>query len=72
MIDLRGDALHLQQFGQERDEQGESQATVGDGGAEGALLRLLRVGVDPLVVTRSVGERVDPLLGDLEPPLVPK
>ena len=38
-----------------------------DRAAERACRRALRVDVDPLVVAGRVGERVDPLLRDLEP-----
>jgi hypothetical protein len=41
---------------------------VGDRAAEGALLpRALGIDVDPLVVTRRLGEPVHLLLGDLHP-----
>jgi hypothetical protein len=40
---------------------------VSDGAAEGALLGALGVDVDPLIVTRGLGEAVDALLVDLEP-----
>ena len=38
-----------------------------DGAAERAALGALHVDVDPLVVAGGLGERVDPLLGDLDP-----
>ena len=47
--------------------QRQGQVAVRDGPAEGALLGLLDVDVDPLVVTGRVGELVHPLLGDLHP-----
>ena len=40
---------------------------MGDGGAEGAVLGLLRVDVDPLMVARRLGEQIDAALIDLEP-----
>ena len=42
-----------------------------DRAAERPVLRPLDVDVDPLVVTGGVGERVDPVLGDLSQSLGP-
>ena len=47
--------------------QRQGQVAVRDRPAEGALLGLLDVDVDPLVVTGRVGELVHALLGDLHP-----
>ena len=48
-------------------QQRQGQEAVGDGAAEGRVLRRLRIDVDELVVHRHVGELVDHLLGDLDP-----
>jgi hypothetical protein len=45
---------------------------VGDRAPEGPVLGALGVDVDPLVVAGGVGERVDPLLGDLVPVALPE
>ncbi|MNR48008.1 hypothetical protein D3C85_1671860 [compost metagenome] len=36
-----------------------------DRGSKGAVLGAFRIGVDPLLVIRGIGEQVDLLLGDL-------
>ena len=52
---------------EERRAERERQEPVRDRGAERPVGRARRIDVDPLVVTRRVCERVDALLGDLEP-----
>ena len=50
----------------ERRPEGQREVAVGDGPAERSGGGTVDVDVDPLVVTRGIGEPVHPLLGDLE------
>ena len=52
-------------------DQGQGQEPVRDGAAERARRGPLAVHMDPLVIVGRVGERVDPVLGDLQPAGVP-
>ena len=59
--------LEAEDLGGEVGEQAQGEEAVGDGPAEGAGCGSVRVDVDPLVVQRGVGERVDAGLVDHEP-----
>src|SRR5438105_1066916 len=68
VVDAHPHAVDLEQpCGQGRD-QGERQEAMGDRSPKGSLLGALHIDVDPLVVTGRVGELVDAVLVDLQPP----
>ena len=67
VVDAHRDVAHLEQVGEEGVDQREGEVAVGDRPAERPVLGPLGIDVDPLVVAGGVGERVDPLLGDLQP-----
>src|SRR2546429_3977156 len=67
VVDRHREAFVPGDLGQEEAGQRQREVTVGDGAAERTFLGPLDVDVDPLVVAGGLGERVDPLLGDLQP-----
>lgn len=67
IVELRSRCLQRVDAHPEIREQRQGQVAVGDGAPERPLLGPLHVDVDPLVVTGGVGERVDPVLVDLQP-----
>lgn len=52
-------------------EQRQGHESVRDGGAKGTRSGPFRVDVDPLVITRCVGEQIDLFLGDGHPVALP-
>ena len=72
IVDARANAGDVKELGPEGDLQAQREVAVGDRPAKGTVLGLFRVGVDPLVVIRRVGKRVDLVLGDGAEVAVPK
>ena len=67
-VDPERDPAHLDHLGEEEVGERQGEVAVGDRPAEGRFrVGPVHVDVDPLVVSGGVGERVDLLLGHLDP-----
>ena len=67
IVDQHLDIVYLDNLFPEIRQEGERQIAVSDGRTEGTFLRALLVHVNPLVVQRGVGEKVDAVLVHLQP-----
>ena len=67
VVHLHRQTGHLVDLLHQNGNQRQGEVAVGDRAAVGPGGRLLGVDVDPLVITRRVGEQIDLLLGDVVP-----
>lgn len=71
VVDCQLDALDGVHLVLQAREQRQGHESVRDGGAKGTRSGPFRVDVDPLVITRCVGEQIDLFLGDGHPVALP-
>ena len=63
VVDAHGDSVHLHETADEDGDKREGEVAVCDGVTEGTRRCPFWVDVDPLVISRGVGEEADFLLG---------